>query len=217
MRHTKRLKIQGFTLTELAIVLLIAGTLFGGVWVAGESVWNSYRMHRSIQQITRLTQNVREYYMNGQALPGTGATIPVCGGTVPATNNITSYLDCLTLFPLEMRRNAAGGGGGALDHPFSNRVVGGSMLVQSVACFGLGGLTCFRVKMLGLTQQNCMRLLTDIPANDDELGIIQVGVNNMASSHLGDPPSAATLAVAQGWCNQGGTNNEVDWDFKLHH
>jgi prepilin-type N-terminal cleavage/methylation domain-containing protein len=213
-----RLKCRGFTLTELAIVLLIVSFVIGAIWVAAEPTWDNYRASRAAQQVTKITQNIREYYMNAQKLPWASGA------------DITKRLDQLSLFPDEMRRNPTFGPGGTpIDHPFNGTLVSGappangSFHAESVTCTNGTPLTstCFRLRMLGLEQGACMRLLEAIPVNDADLGIVGVGTQNMVTfenkaASMTSVPSPVVASTARTWCNQTGANNEVDWDFKLH-
>jgi prepilin-type N-terminal cleavage/methylation domain-containing protein len=197
LKNTRR---RGFTLVELAIALLVAGLILGAVWVAAGNVWSNYRLYRTNQELAKLTQNVREYYMNAQAVPAL---------------NITLTLDGLNLFPFEMRRDQnAAPGLARIDHPFNSTWPGGSVAVLGVACPGGASVTCFRVQMFGLAQNECARLLAYIPVNNSDLGIAQVFVP-LGGLTVQNPTVMITLSQAEAACNQAGANNEVDWDFKL--
>lgn len=210
----------GFTLMELALVLLIVVFLLGILWTTAENAWNNYRIYRTTQQIVRLTQNVREYYMNAQNLLFLG----------PATTNITKILDGQApngvnqpngLFPMEMRRYQASrlfgsGPGGPIDHPFNSSLGNGSLqvIVENCPLPATTKGTCFRVELLGLSQQTCMQLVTYFPINNTDLGIAQFSTPQ--TGFLVQYPTAViTPSQAQQWCQQG-SKNEIDIDFKLH-
>lgn len=53
---------RGFTLTEAAIVLGVAGIVLAAVWVAGSSVYTNMRAAKAKQQITTLSTNIKEFY-----------------------------------------------------------------------------------------------------------------------------------------------------------
>ncbi|MDP9127853.1 MAG: prepilin-type N-terminal cleavage/methylation domain-containing protein, partial [Pseudomonadota bacterium] len=59
---------QGFTLVELAVVLLAIGLLTGAAWAAGSKVWQNYRVSNTVAEVMKVTQSIREYYMNAQAI-----------------------------------------------------------------------------------------------------------------------------------------------------
>lgn len=202
---------SGFTLTEVAIVLLLVAGVVSAIWVAADKVWANYRVYRVLQQVTSVVQNTRDYYNNRNQL-------------APAVNTpITTVLDGLDngrgIFPQEMRRNPAGGAGGAIDHAINNTVGGGSFIVQ------VGPVqTAFRVRLLGLTSGPCTKLLMSLPLGDPQMGISRVGTANMANTaafdYQGNTATAGvspmTVGVATGWCNAAGSGNEVDIDFNLH-
>ncbi|MDP9127852.1 MAG: hypothetical protein M3N08_06310, partial [Pseudomonadota bacterium] len=116
-------------------------------------------------------------------------------------------------FPPEMRRNPAGGAGGAIDHPLNGTLAGGSFHIEGGACPGGATISCFRMRLEGLTNAPCIGLLMAVPVNDADLGIVRVGVGDMALSTTTLSPGLPA-ATAETWC-QVGANNEVDWDFKL--
>jgi prepilin-type N-terminal cleavage/methylation domain-containing protein len=53
-RHRK-----GFSLTELAIVLGIAGVLMGSIWVAASGIYSNRRQSRANVQLMTIVQNIR--------------------------------------------------------------------------------------------------------------------------------------------------------------
>jgi prepilin-type N-terminal cleavage/methylation domain-containing protein len=212
---------RGYTLIEIAIVLLIAAVVLGALWVAATHVWDNYRAERAAQQVTKIAQNIREYYMNAQNLPAASGT------------DITATLDRLTLFPVEMRRNPnAGAGLTPIDHPFNNALVSGaapangSFHVFSKNCpNGTTPLlaTCFRISMQGIDPDDCTRLLEAVPVTNADLEILGVGTQAQGTATLQDVaatptgmPVAIAADVAASWCSNNGATNEVDWDFKLH-
>ena len=81
-----------------------------------------------------------------------------------------------------MRRNPAQPGSTQIDHPFNNAsFVGsfpgnGSFHVRSATCPGPAPVpyTCLVVQFMGLSQTPCIKLFTFIPADDTDLGIVQI-------------------------------------------
>ena len=39
------------------------------IWVAAQNAWENYRVYRTNQQLIKVVQNIREYYMSSQTLP----------------------------------------------------------------------------------------------------------------------------------------------------
>lgn len=62
---------RGFTLTELAIVLGVAGMILGGIWAAWSAVSLKMQTNRFDQQITMIVQNIRELYPAPRVFAGT--------------------------------------------------------------------------------------------------------------------------------------------------
>jgi len=190
---------RGFTLTELAIVLLVAGAVVGAIWVAGGAVWSNYRIYRFSQQVITAVKNIRDQYANAVQLP--------------AGPDITKTLDGLNLLPVEMRRDPSKPGNTEMDDPFNNDLPGGSfhVLVEAPPTPPV-----FRIEAQGLTQEPCIKLLTLQPLADAELGVVRIGTttNSMAVAYntatLPLPPS-----TAETWCGNAGNTNEVDWDFEV--
>jgi prepilin-type N-terminal cleavage/methylation domain-containing protein len=86
---------QGFTLVEIAIVLVIIGLLLGGV-LKGQGLIDSAKVKNIIQQSNSLSAAVNAYQDKFRALPGDDvlATTHVAGATVNGNGDgqITEYL-----------------------------------------------------------------------------------------------------------------------------
>lgn len=200
---SRRPSCAGFTLTELAIVLMVVAFVTGAIWLIAARTWGNYRIAHTAQEITKLTQNIREFYMSSGSM---------------VVGDDTVALDGNSLFPLEMRRNPSGGAGGPIDHPMNADWPGGSLHVVAENCVASAALlTCFRVRLLGVTQNDCVGILKEVPVNNADLNIVQVGTQNMANNLSGAGLAAGVApSTANTWCNLAGNNNEVDWDFRLH-
>ncbi|HEU0117107.1 MAG TPA: type 4 pilus major pilin [Alphaproteobacteria bacterium] len=201
-------KRRGFTLIELSIVLLIGGIIIAAIWVAAGSAWTSYRVYRANQQIAMSVMNIRDYYTNIQAFPATG--------------DMTSAMDALSLFPVEMRRNTGVAAGSTpIDHALNNTITSGTapangaFHVSAVACPGSAAIRCFQVSLMGLSQAACVRLLTSAPIADNELGVMKIGAEAMTGSTT-TMTTPVTAATASGWCTVAGNTNEFDIVYKLH-
>lgn len=195
-------KRRGFTLMELAIVLLVASLILGAIWAAAQSAWEGYRVYRTTQQIARVVQNIRETYMAAANLTASMAV-----------------MDQSNIFPFEMRRNPnAVPADGVIDNPFNNTIAGGSFVVAGNVFAPAGAPANFRIRLLGLGSGACVKMLLEAPVSDATFGIVRVGTTTGALTGAVqgvDPPPALVASQARGWCNQAGNNNEVDWDFKL--
>ena len=66
---------QGFTLTEIAIVLGIIGLILGAIWVAAAAVYTNMRTSKTTTELLDVVQNVRKMYAtSGTVDPGADMT-----------------------------------------------------------------------------------------------------------------------------------------------
>jgi hypothetical protein len=223
----RRGRSSGFTLTELAIVMLGFGFIIAAVWAAGTVVWTNYGVYRTSQEVTTSVQNIRDQFTASQVFP------TALAGAAGA--DITEGLDALNLLPVDMRRSPTlGAGATPIDHALNASWPGvagvapawGSFHVLAESTTPPGGpLNAMRLELQGLSQGACAKLLTASPLAP-EIGIIRIGtpvgftlvaqqdiINGVSATGITLPitPSQAAL-----WCSAAGNTNEVDWDFKLH-
>ena len=218
-----RSKVRGFTLTELTIVLGVAGLIIGAIWSATATVMNHKRAYLATQQIGTVVQNIREYYMNAQGIPGCGVE----------GFDFTSTLDSNGLFPNEMRTKS--GGSVFINSPYAT-VAGGSFRVRGSSCSGTASR--FQVVLTNLSQAACQRLLLSaVNYRDHSIGVTKVcaGTGAGAPCHTAgssanyidvtctngvcDLDPALTLAGAASKCNGNDAaydgTSEVGWEFDL--
>ncbi len=218
MKHKRQRNTAGFTLVELAIVMGIAALVLGVVWATAATVWSNHKVYVAGQQLLAVAQNIRNAYTNASQLP----TI--------AGNDITTTIEPLDVFPIEMHRTPSSNAS-VIDDPFNKSLAGGSFHV-----FNLNNKPpYFRVQMLGLDPGPCTALLMEEPITNTSMGVVGVGTGMGASGIMGNSGTnsvkldymgnatnngtAVTLpllsATATSWCSAGAGANEVDWDFKL--
>ncbi len=214
-KYNFELHRRGFTLIELAIVLLVASIVVASIWAAASGVWTNYEFYRVNQQVMTVVQNVRNYYQ------GAAQIKDAAGAVYPNGTAISSYLDGLGLIPLEMRRNptvAPGSGTDYLDHALNNRFALGT---GSFFVYAEANGTEFRVELQGLNPGTCITLLTKQPLTPD-LGIVGAGtqtgyttinVNGTAADGTTLPINSVAAAEA---CSDVDATNIVYWDFTLH-
>lgn len=183
----------GFSLVELAIVLGVAVLILAAIWAGVSSVWLNYNIYKTQNQIRDFVLNVREVY------GGTGRA------NLWANNqNITTALlnGSPAVFPSDMR-----GGASALHG------MGGTVTVTAQTTGNLR----IRVQLNGLKQDGCIQFLAKTPVLVKEAGITRVGANggnrSIDLSDLATTPVSLTEATA--WCNQDGTGNNVQIDFRI--
>lgn len=203
---------KGFTLSELAIVLAAMGLVMGSVWAISASVWESYRFRETLDQTMAVVQNVRTFF------DPVGRILDPATQTAYANGvNITPMLDDDNhrLIPIQMRVDQSVAGG-AINHALGT-IAGGSFTVLSAG----GGLR-FRVRLSGLSQNSCVKMLMDFPILTPEIGVTEVNVNGTA--HAVDPLNPAnpgvgfpmTPVTAASWCNISATKtNVVSFVFRL--
>jgi len=236
---------RGFTLTELAIVLLAAGVLIGGIWVVAQQVWENYYTYRAGQQITSVVQNIRDYYAGAAYLP-VGAGSP--GNFKPSSatgTDITALVDGFSLLPVEMRRDPAHPGATAIDNPFDSNpldnggygTADGTFHVFSITHTGSPPYNYLRIRMLGLTSAACLKLILQQPLDFDQIGVTHLSVFN--GSGIGTTINASNItiktggicaydsaapgcvlplapATVNGWCTGGGSSiYQVEWEYRF--
>lgn len=84
---------KGFTMTELAIVLAVAGIFLGGVWVAGSVVTQNMRVGDTVGQMITIVRNVRTLYASQSRFTGA------------AGSDITTAMVNAEVFPPQMVEN----------------------------------------------------------------------------------------------------------------
>ena len=102
LHKPRRSSARGFTLTELALVLFIVSAVVGAIWVAGQHVWDNYRVYRVFQQTMSSVQGIRDKY---------GNTLNVWA--FAADSDQTSTFDAIGILPVEMRRTPGSAPGGS--------------------------------------------------------------------------------------------------------
>lgn len=129
---------RGFTLVEIAIVLVIIGLLLGGV-LKGQGLIDSARVKNIIQQSTSLTAAVNAYQDKFRALPGDdvqGTThAPGATGNGNGDGQISEYL--LAPQHLALSGFITGSFNGTTD--FMTSAQGGAVYIYNDVVAGRGG------------------------------------------------------------------------------
>jgi prepilin-type N-terminal cleavage/methylation domain-containing protein len=221
---------RGFTLTELAIVMAVAGIIFAAIWGVASRTFENSGITSVMQQITKSVGNIRDTFSAMQAWPISG----VCQGSNnwgAVGSDVTQCFDGRNLFPTEMRVVPKSPGATALNHALGGSSTGSFSVLDEPA--GAGGITAgdigVRMKLKLLTQSACVKLLMQLPLSDTTFGITAVQVVGTGTNCvLWQGPNAGlgcvstgslpmTISTAKSWCNGSSpTYNEIDLDFKLH-
>jgi type II secretory pathway pseudopilin PulG len=88
-------RTRGFSLTEIAIVLGVAGIVIGGIWTIARSAMESMRVQEAEQELTIVVQNIRDYYAGQAGIPSNSPDM------------ITAQLAAAGVFPGHMLRTDA--------------------------------------------------------------------------------------------------------------
>jgi prepilin-type N-terminal cleavage/methylation domain-containing protein len=212
---------RGFSLTEVAIVLGIIGALTAAIWGVASNVYENNAVTTVVQQISKITGNIRDTYTALATWPTSG-TCSTNGSNnwAAVPTDVTKCFDGNYLFPTDMRNSAAQPGNSTMSHALSGTI---SILDETFTI--ANPVPTFRIKLFSLKPSACAKLLSQLPFNDASFGFVQVLVNGTSeakvTSYSGGVPSWNTVppfapVIAAGWCGLTGNTNEVDIDLRLH-
>jgi prepilin-type N-terminal cleavage/methylation domain-containing protein len=144
---------QGFTLTEIAIVLGVIGVILGAIWVAASTVNNNQRVTKATQQIITIVNNIR-------ALESSRSTFSSSLG--PMTD-ITAMMVNAGVFPADMINN-----NGTSFNPW-----GGSVIINVIPNSPGANLSQFEVLYYPPAGGNipCANLLTKTTGPGQDSGL----------------------------------------------
>ena len=154
---------RGVSLIEASVVLGVAGSIIGGLWMVMASVRENSRATTLVQQTILTVKGVRDYYA-GLALP-TG----VAGETTAAT--YTATLRAASVFPEDMC--PANCVSGTVTNIYN--VYGGTTLVNIV---NSSPYTNFNIAHSSLSLRCCMQAIMNLGAKSAEMGLVSVTVNS---------------------------------------
>ena len=216
-RASSRASRRGFSLTELAIVLAGVGLVLSVVWVASTRVWHNYQLQKTTEQMVTVAQNIRDYYGPIGRLP------PLTANPIPKNQDIVPDVDAKNLVPVEMR-DVAGG--------FRHALGGALVLLSNPAATAVSptglGQGIFRIVLQGLPDEDCIKMLMQIPVLMPEVGAVRlsttdtnhVKIDTKSIDKPGTDDSGAVIDLplsmdkATTWC-AAGNGNEVRLDVKL--
>ena len=193
---------KAFTLTELAIVLGVIGSILGLVWTAAADVIMTNKVRTVNAELVAIANSVRTIFVEQGGVRGTVTTL-------------TPALDRLRAFPLEMRQDQAVDGG-AIFHPWSQIVDAGGLgtvQVGATDCTGAAPATattpepCFSVYMKLLPQKACVQVLA--PSTLQGTGLKTVVINGTVTSLPIDSNTAKTN------CSATTSVNTLQWVYLL--
>jgi type II secretory pathway pseudopilin PulG len=212
--------IAGFTLTEMAIVLGVVGTILASIWTAAAQVSNNQKIATGATEVLTIASNIRAFYS------GRGGIAPSLQGT-----EITPMLEKANVFPSNMPlATVTDPNWGAQIRPFHPW---GSY--ASVYASSNGSSSSFRISFYNLTVSQCANLVakTVIPSAS---GGGPIGVGSWYTTPVGQPgagagygssnyqdltnlPAGTTFTVANALtlCGGNSTSNSqsAEFDFSL--
>lgn len=177
-----------FTLTEVAIVLGVLGTVLIGIWAAFNSINENNQANRTYAILTEIVNNIRTTYNN---------QVPYNMPTNASGNRfITNQLNTLGVFPPDL--TFVDTGNPANDR--ANTPWGGFIQVSLVSPAGLGGIgPGFIVGVFQLSVAQCIRLATNFVQNLDNRNV-WLRLNSAPDFNPNqNPPDEATIAQK---CNE---------------
>jgi prepilin-type N-terminal cleavage/methylation domain-containing protein len=221
-RSAKRAGRRGFTLTELAIVLGIAGIVFAGIWAAAAAVSENNRINEAVQDLQTISGNMDTLY-ESHKLP--------CAASVMTSNAVSAGV-----IPSSMLIGAAGAActAGGVQQPWST--ASGDFAIYSDL---LGAATQnFRVSFYNVPLGGCVSFLMQetncdphqpgcpiaVMTNDDAAPANYLGISGtplVASSYPATGwQGVLTVTKAEALCSANALPfsagaNSVEFDFKL--
>lgn len=186
--------VSGFSLTELAIVLAVAGVVLGGVWTVSGRAWEYAKLERSKEAVATTVDNVRSYYAGLAGVPEIAS-----GGVGGMTDNLINS----STIPQYLVRNMAAVPKVA-DNPWGGTDLAGTFQVCSwvwgtAACSGTVAPPTptspfFGVTFTGLTLPHCISLVESVSGPNGPSGLMEVNINGtnistLAGNHFVHPVS----------------------------
>jgi prepilin-type N-terminal cleavage/methylation domain-containing protein len=179
-KNTARRRTQGFTLTEIAIVLGIIGLILGAIWVAAASVYNAQRLNHANQATLQIAQGVRALY---------------------ATSSSTGYATSFDMTSALITANAVpndlvASGGTTLTGPFPGGATG------IIATSDGNG---FVVVMSGVPKAACISVLSNVGGTARDPGLFNADAVPSAGPATTDATTTGTALTAAITPSGGGT------------
>ena len=157
---------KGFTLTEIAIVLGIIGLILGAIWVAAAGVYNNQRINNANTAVMQITQGIRALYATSNST-GYGAATDITSAMIDANavpSNMVSGATLIGPFP--------GGRTGIIATSDGNGFV---------------------VAMSGVTEANCIALLTAVGGTSRDPGLFTASAVANALPATSDATTTGTV------------------------
>ena len=207
---------RGFTLTELAIVLGIIGTILGGIWTAASMAHSSQIVDTSARQVVTIAQNIRSFYS------GRTQIAPSLVGT-----EATTLLANAGVFPPDMQMQTVTDPNWGT-YPRPANAFGGYVAIHIISS------NTFRVSYYNLSSMQCTQLAAAvIQINNSSSGAAPVafgswyttpatggtgpqGYGSNRSVNLGPGNAVFTPDIAVTLCGSNASSGEsAEFDFNI--
>jgi type II secretory pathway pseudopilin PulG len=215
MNLPSRNSARAFTLTELAIVLGVMGTVIGSIWAYAKSAHQAAKIEQTVEAISATVAGVQSAYGSVAAISGgnivSGTTGLIAKGVIPA--QIISAMNAgFADSPLAQVSNA---NGTFVVCSWIYDVAGG--LVNGVASdkqCNSGALSqFFAIELTNLDYASCLAIATAVaPTRPSGLRDVWINQNGIVATRTGLPVAPAQASAD---CVVGSTTNTVDFVYSL--
>jgi prepilin-type N-terminal cleavage/methylation domain-containing protein len=195
---------RGFTLTELAIVLGIMGTILGAIWIAAARVYTNNKAQKAAGQVQVILSGYRRLYAQ-HAVDTGGAS------GAPLWNDITCMGMNAGFFPNEMMPAAyTCSGDPPTPSAYPSTPWGSGSWVKVRGDQANNGIM---ISYFGISQSACLALAMS-EANAPDLIASWVGLS--PSPHPASYPTSGpmSLTTINTYCADSATNDEVTFEYK---
>jgi len=191
-RHVSCVKTntQGFTLTEIAIVLGIIGLILGAIWVAAANVYNNLRITKATTELLEIAQNVRSLYaMDLSVDQGADMT----GDPQPA-GSFRTYLKA-GIFPSDTLDTGNPATATQAFDPWDGNIDVDAVTINTP---GDG----FSIAISGMPQSACFNLIMATIGSNNIPGLaqVQVGFLPITQTIINFPTALSIATIAQQLC-----------------
>jgi prepilin-type N-terminal cleavage/methylation domain-containing protein len=194
--HMRRSSRSGFSLTEIAIVMAMAGLILAAVWLVYTHMYTSNASRQAFRQIVSIAETIRTLYADTAGIDD----------LAPAT--LTPRLDRMGAFPADMRY--VSGGQTYIRHSWAGFAANNAVDVSAIDCPGttttLPYKPCFTLNYRDLPQDACTQLAT-MSLGSQFSGLEQLEVNGTAVSLTGGMQAASNACVDG--------NNTLAWTLSI--
>lgn len=208
---SRAMRVEGFSLIELAIVLLIFGAILGSVWAVAARGWDSAKRQTAVEAIAATVANIRGFYAGAAMMPN--------DGFAKTTNDLLAA----QVIPPSLNRGTLCAGNQCADTPwgpYSGGAVDAAGTFR-VCRWAIGLSKCpavpphiasspfFGVALSGLSIKNCIALVETISGSTGPSGLVEVNINGTNLLAAGKPIQPVSAADATAKCALAGNGSEV--------